>query len=161
MLTPRDSRPRRKRSALLITASLLACILGGCSSGSTTGGSRTEASTPSYVTEPPTHQQSLVNKGAQLVVADGCSACHLNATSKLAPSFASFAGDYVTLVNGRHTLVDERFLREAMLDPRATLIRGYDPTPMLAALRRLHLGEHPGQVTALAAFIEQIGPEPE
>jgi hypothetical protein len=31
---------------------------------------------------------------------------------------------------------------------------------MLAALARLHLAEEPHQVAALAAFIEQVGPEP-
>ena len=31
---------------------------------------------------------------------------------------------------------------------------------MLAALARLHLDGQPQQVAALAAFIEQIGPEP-
>lgn len=31
---------------------------------------------------------------------------------------------------------------------------------MLAAVRRVHLEGKPTQVTALAAFIEQIGPEP-
>jgi hypothetical protein len=30
---------------------------------------------------------------------------------------------------------------------------------MLAALARLHFAEHRADVTALAAFIEQIGPE--
>ncbi len=104
----------------------------------------------------------LVNEGARLVVADGCAACHLNAVSKrAAPSFSSLAGNYVTLLNGHRELVDEHFLREAMLDPLATRIRGYAQGPMLTSLRRLHLSSHPAQVTALAAFIEQIGPEPE
>jgi hypothetical protein len=161
MRAPTARRSAQRRCTWLAGLGLLACLLGGCSSGSTANSS-TLPSTPSYVTEPPTHQQLLVNKGAQLVVSDGCAACHLNASAqRAAPSFYSLAGNQVTLIDGRHVLIDERFLREAMLDPRATLIRGYDPRAMLAALRRLHLDEHPVQVTALAAFIEQIGPEPE
>jgi len=77
------------------------------------------------------------------------------------PGFATFAGHRVTLTDGRTVVVDEHFLRAALLDPRSAQIKGYEPGPMLAALRRLHLASQPEQVAALAAFIEQIGPEPE
>jgi cytochrome c oxidase subunit II len=117
---------------------------------------------PSYVTEPFTHEQQLVEQGARLVIADGCSACHLAATRKgFAPSFASFAGHRVTLSDGRSVVVDEHFLRGGLLHPGGSEIEGYDPAPMLAAVKRLRLGGQPEQVAALAAFIEQIGPEPE
>jgi cytochrome c oxidase subunit 2 len=102
----------------------------------------------------------LVEEGARLVVSDGCSACHLNGHPGTAPSFASFAGQQVTLADGRRVLVEERFLREALSDPRKTPIKGYALAPMLAAVTRLHLSGQPKQVAALAAFIEQIGPEP-
>lgn len=146
-----------------IAKALLTCVLlaalSGC--GTDTASSRS-ASAPAYVSEPFTHQQQLVEQGARLVVADGCSACHLiDSKRSIAPSFSSLAGHRVTLASGRTVLVDERFLREALLHPRRTQIKGYEPGPMLAALRRLHLASHPDQVTALAAFIEQIGPEPE
>jgi hypothetical protein len=141
---------------------LLALCLAAAGCGSSKGADGTQASAPAYVTEPPTHQQLLVEEGARLVVADGCSACHLNGSSqRVAPNFASFAGNEVTLLSGRRVLVDESFLREALSDPRATFIRGYRPAPMLAALARLRLAEHPHQIAALAAYIEQIGPEPE
>jgi hypothetical protein len=80
--------------------------------------------------------------------------------SGLGPSFSSFAGHVVTLTDGRRALVDEPFLRKGLDDPRAELLKGYDPAPMLAALARLHLAHEPRQVAALAAFIEQVGPEP-
>jgi len=133
--------------------------LAGCG---TSGGSNGAASTePSYVKEPFTHQQLLVEQGARLAVSDGCTACHLDAAGRgIAPSFASFAGHRVTLVDGHRVLVDEHFLRAGLLDPGEAEIKGYDPAPMLAALRRLHLAGDPGQVAALTAFIEQIGPEP-
>jgi len=78
----------------------------------------------------------------------------------IGPSLASFAGHDVTLAGGHRMLVDERFLREALRDPRGNQIRGYDPTPMVRAVERLHLSGRPQQIAALAAFIEQIGPEP-
>ncbi len=109
-----------------------------------------------------TREQRLVEQGARLVVADGCAACHLNASTPVrAPSFTSFAGQHVTLADGRRMLVDERFVREGLVDPAANELRGYAAAPMLAALARLQLAGHPAEVTALAAFIEQVGPETE
>ena len=71
------------------------------------------------------------------------------------------AGDFLQEeYDGRRVLVDERFLRDALLHPGGARIRGYDPAPMLRAVMRLALASHPQQVAALAAFIEQIGPEP-
>jgi hypothetical protein len=166
MLHPHRRAPlcRRARDwvGALGASALVALGLVGC--GSSSGHSRTSSTTspPSYITEPPTHQQLLVNQGARLIVADGCAACHLEKSAgDSAPSFASFAGNDVTLSDGRRVLVDEAFLRKSLRDPSAYRIKGYRPGPMLAAVRRLHLAEKPQQIVALAAFIEEIGPEPE
>lgn len=146
-------------AAVLAGVSLL--LLSGCGRGGASSTASLRSSTPSYAAEPFTHQEQLVEQGARLVVADGCSACHLAPTSsRTGPSFDSFAGHYVTLADGRRVLVDERFLKEALRDAKTSPIKGYDPAPMLAAIRRLHLSSHPDQITALSAFIEQIGPEP-
>jgi hypothetical protein len=149
----------------LLTGALGLALCGcGSGSGTRTAGTPAARSTavPAYVTEPFTHEQQLVEQGARLVVTDGCAACHLIASAHgVAPSFSSFAGHRVTLAGGRSVLVDERFVREGLLRPRANEIAGYDPAPMLAAVARVHFAEHPQQVAALAAFIEQVGPEPE
>ena len=158
-----QSCARTRPHGTLSFAALLACTLVLCGCGSSGRSAATHpASVPAHVIEPFTPEQKLIEQGAPLMVADGCSACHLSAAAGTgAPSFASFAGHRVKLVNGRSVLVDERFVREGLLDPRANELSGYDPEPMLAALARLHLASHSGQVAALAAFIEQIGPEPE
>jgi hypothetical protein len=137
-------------------------LLPGCgASGKTSSQGSPVATEPAYVSEPFTHQQQLVEQGARLIVSDGCSACHLEAAGRrLAPSFASFAGHRVTLTDGNHVLVDEHFLREALRHPGRTQIKGYDPALMRRAIAHLNLASHPRQVAALAAFIEQIGPEP-
>jgi hypothetical protein len=139
---------------------LLALTLAGCGAGA--GQQRTTSSSvPAYVSEPFSHEQKLIAQGARLIVADGCSACHLmTGKSGLGPSFSSFAGHVVRLADGRKALVDEPFLRKGLDDPSAELLKGYDPAPMLAAIARLHLADQPRQVAALAAFIEQVGPEP-
>jgi len=146
----------------MMLASALGVVLAGCGAGGSSSSGSHAASVPSYVSEPFTNEQQLVEQGARLVVADGCASCHLSAKGKaIAPSFSSLAGHRVTLTDGRTVLVEERFLRESLLDPSRTLIKGYDPAPMLAALRRLRLASQPHQVAALAAFIEQVGPESE
>jgi hypothetical protein len=160
-----EAEPRggARRAGALIACGLLACglMLCGCGSSSPSSANGT-AGVPAYVTEPFTPEQKLVEQGAQLIVADGCSACHLNGAAHAgAPDFSSFAGHRVKLADGHSVLVDERFLREGLLDPRANELSEYAPTPMLAAIARLHLAGHTGQVAALAAFIEQVGPEPE
>jgi cytochrome c oxidase subunit II len=115
----------------------------------------------SYASAPFTHQERLVERGARLYVSDGCSACHSIGArhGTLGPSFAVLAGNSVTLRDGRRVLVDERFLHAALADPASAEVRGYAPAPMLAAIRRLRLARDPAAIAALAAFIEQIGPE--
>jgi cytochrome c2 len=139
----------------------LALLLAGCgSSGPSSGADSSSSSVPAYVTAPFTHEERLVEQGARLAVADGCTACHLVGRSKsVGPNFAGFAGHAVTLADGRRVVVDERFLREGLEHPTRAELKGYDAAPMLAAVKRLHLAGEPGQVAALAAFIEQIGPE--
>jgi hypothetical protein len=147
---------------------VLMLLLSGCA-GSANAGSESshsasshDSTVPSYVTEPFSQQQQLIEQGARLVISDGCAACHLSARGKaIAPSFASFAGHHITLADGRTVLVDERFLREGLLDPRRDAMKGYDPAAMLAAVARLHLGGDRNRVAALAAFIEEVGPESE
>jgi hypothetical protein len=149
---------------LLAAAVLFSLVLSGCGGGGGAAASVQGQLTPepAYLTAPFTHEQQLVEQGARLVVADGCSVCHLAKTQqRIAPSFGSFAGNHFTLANGHRVLIDERFVREALLDTHTSPIKGYDPAPMIAAVQRLHLSGKPEQVAALAAFIEQIGPETE
>jgi hypothetical protein len=158
----RRSRARWSLAAVLLSAAALLSALLGCGAGSSGGSSSSGTATqPSYVLAPFTHQQQLVQRGARLYVADGCSACHSIGSRRggLGPSFAVLAGNRVTLADGHSVLVDERFLRAALTDPASAEVRGYAPGPMLAAVRRLRLRSDPAAVAALAAFIEQIGPE--
>jgi hypothetical protein len=111
--------------------------------------------------QPFTPYQHEVERGARLVVADGCTACHLTADGHVAPNFETFAGHRFRLTTGRRVLVDEHFVTRALLHPGRYVISGYSPAPMLAVARRLKLAKHPGDVAAIAAFIEQVGPETE
>jgi hypothetical protein len=159
---PRTSSHSRKSAAAVLLAGVIAFLLAGCGTGARSSGGSAASSTalPPYLLEPVTPKQQLIGRGARLIVLDGCAACHLTAAGHgIAPSFDQLAGHRITLADGRRVLVDERFLREALLDPGVSPMKGYDPGPMLAALRRAHLNSKPEQVAALAAFIEEIGPE--
>jgi hypothetical protein len=146
---------------VLLAAAVILSLIGCGASGKASSQGSLGSSEPSYASEPLTPEQQLVEQGARLVVSDGCSVCHLAATGRsIAPSFASFAGHRVMLADGRRIFIDERFVREALSHLGKTQIKGYDPTLMIAATKRLNLADHPQQVAALAAFIEQIGPEP-
>src|SRR5271170_7487563 len=87
----------------------LACAFCGCGAGAgaapSAPGTRSDP-VPAYVTEPFTHEQRLIERGAPLIVADGCAACHLLASAArgLAPSFSSFAGHRVRLADGHSVL---------------------------------------------------------
>jgi hypothetical protein len=144
-----------------VIAFVSAPMLAGCgASGPSSGAGSSSSSVPPYITAPFTHEEKLVEQGARLAVADGCTACHLVGKSQsIGPDFAGFAGRAVTLADGRRVLVDERFLREGLEHPAQAELKGYDAAPMLAAVKHLHLAGESSQVAALAAFIEQIGPE--
>jgi hypothetical protein len=153
---------RRLRPSALLATLAAGCILAACGGGSSTTAGTTTESVPAYVNEPPTHQQVLVREGAKIAVADGCTVCHLMSHRRsLGPSFTSLAGHRVKLTDGRSVLVDERFVKEVLTNPDTATMSGYEPDLMSRALARLHvnLRAHPHQVAALAAFIEEIGPE--
>lgn len=146
------------RTTVLAASALAAALLAGC--GGSSGGSPSTATSPSYAALPFTHEQVLIEKGARLVVADGCSACHLSGSAgRAAPSFMSLAGHRVKLTDGRTVLVDEALIREALRRPAAIAMAGYDAMPMIRAVQRAGLAAHPSAIADLAAFIEQVGPE--
>jgi cytochrome c551/c552 len=133
--------------------------LGGCGTAGTPRGT-TSGFDEARADAPFTHEQILVEAGGRLFVTDGCSGCHsLAEDSRFGPSFAHLAGSHVTLRDGRTVLVDEAFLHAALTDPAGNAVRGYSPEAMIAAVKRLGLAAHREAVAALAAFIEQIGPE--
>ena len=153
----RLSRRERARVRLLALAVTVLLSAGACGCGST-GSRTTSASIPAYVTAPPSHEQQLISTGATLIVSDGCAACHLTASSRrLAPSFESLAGHPVMLTDGRRVIVDEAQIREALRHPGTIAIKGYNRSVMIEAVRKAH--PSPADIAALAAFVEQVGPE--
>jgi mono/diheme cytochrome c family protein len=158
-----NGAPRATAHCLL--ACLAGALLGGCAAGAGHG-MRTRTPTAgsghafSRGTLDPvfTPVQRLIARGATIFIADGCAACHsIGEGESTGPSFAGLNETTVKLANGRRVPVDERFLREALLDPQSHRVQGYRLAPMLGVVRRLHLRAHPTDVAALAAFLESIG----
>ena len=153
----------RRRGLKLLSLVLLALMSAGC--GGSGGGGRSNSTgqrSPSAAIAPPTPKERLVSEGARLAVTEDCAVCHLSHTTpRLGPSFYAFAGHHVELTDGRVAFVDEQFLERALEHPGMYTIRGYDANLMVNVLERLgvHLAGHPHDIAALAAFIEQVGPE--
>jgi protein SCO1 len=61
--------------------------------------------------------------GARLVRSLGCNGCHENPA--LAPTLAGLWGKRVPLADGREVEVDAAYLREALVEPSAKIVRGY------------------------------------
>jgi hypothetical protein len=150
----------QRASGLVLAFAVGAVALAGCATSHPSAIQSATPAEPQYAPSPLSNTEQLVAQGASLVVSDGCSACHLPRTGKaLGPNFTSFAGHRVTLADGRRVLVGLPFLQAGLEHPESNEIAGYDPAPMLAAIRRTGLSHRPRALAALAAFIEQMGPE--
>lgn len=89
-------------------------VYGGLHWLNATAGDRVAAATPQA-------------QARQLVEARGCLACHaLEPAPGIGPSWAGSWGAERRFADGSSALVDAAYLREAMLDPAARIVEGYD-----------------------------------
>jgi hypothetical protein len=162
-----ERKPTRRTRALtpILAAACCAALGTGCGSATTrTAGVSAPAQDAGHTPAPPStplsSHEKLIAEGAPLATKDGCSTCHmLSAGARLGPSFYNFAGHDVKLADGQAVLVDEAFVEHALEDPGSEPISGYNPRLMWRTLERLHVHLTHRQIEALAAFVEQIGPE--
>ncbi len=70
-------------------------------------------------------QTTLTKSGEQLFEEKTCNTCHLGRSFALGPSLNDIFGTEVTFADGSTAIVDENYLRESILDPRARLVQGY------------------------------------
>lgn len=142
--------------SLALAVAATALLAGGCAQSRDVSG----ASPPSGGAVTPTPLQQRIEQGGRLFASEGCGTCHQIGGSQVAgPNFEHFAGHDVKLAGGGHAVVDEAFLSRALTDPGAPQLAGWDSAPMRAALIAHRLPASPRKAAALAAFIEQIGPE--
>jgi cytochrome c oxidase subunit II len=65
-------------------------------------------------------------RGAQLAKDRGCQACHKVEGNGIGPTWVGLYGSTVTLEDGSTVVADETYLHEAIADPSARRVAGYD-----------------------------------
>ncbi len=70
---------------------------------------------------------TLAAEGGQLFRQLGCGGCHGTGAAVRAPTLAGLYGKPAPLSDGSIEIVDERFIRDAILKPRGKIAAGYQP----------------------------------
>lgn len=99
--------------------------------------------------------QAAIDRGSVLVRELGCGGCHsTDATNGLGPGWGGLWGTKRELTDGRTVLVDTEYLRRSIVDPRADVVAGFDPTMPLFPLSNEEIDD-------LTAYLKYIsGGEP-
>jgi cytochrome c oxidase subunit 2 len=97
-----------------------------------------------------------VQRGAQLAASNGCLGCHSTNGSKTSgPTFQHLAGSTVTLADGTTVVADASYLRTAITDPDADIVKGYPKGVMSSVVNnRKKLSDD--EVDAIVAYIESL-----
>ena len=78
-------------------------------------------------TEQSTSGMSLAQNGERLFASMGCNACHSGNAAARGPNLAGVYGSKLTLTNGSQVLVNDAYLRDAILNPSQHITAGYAP----------------------------------
>ncbi|ADW67165.1 cytochrome c oxidase subunit II [Granulicella tundricola] len=78
-------------------------------------------------TEQSTSGMSLAQNGERLFASMGCNACHSGTAAARGPNLAGVYGSKLTLTNGSQVLVNDAYLRDAILNPSQHVTAGYAP----------------------------------
>jgi cytochrome c oxidase subunit 2 len=72
--------------------------------------------------------QRLAERGRDVAARHGCLRCHsIDGTPFIGPTWANAFGHQRATADGRSVLIDEAYLTESMMDPRAVIAAGYQP----------------------------------
>ncbi len=90
-----------------------------------------------YVLSPEDYQAWLENgtaastpltvSGKELFTTFRCNTCHNSSSGALGPNLAGVFGKNVQLADGSTVKVDEKYIRESILNPTAKVVAGYSP----------------------------------
>src|SRR6202140_5442324 len=78
-------------------------------------------------TQASTSGMSLAQNGERLFASMGCNACHSGSAAARGPSLAGVYGSKLQLTNGSQVLVNDAYLRDAILNPSQHITAGYAP----------------------------------
>jgi len=79
------------------------------------------------MTQQSTSGMSLAQNGERLYASMGCNACHNGSATARGPNLAGVYGSKLTLTNGSEVLVNEAYLRDAILNPSQHVTAGFAP----------------------------------
>ncbi|MGE7957138.1 c-type cytochrome [Pseudomonas sp. NPDC089530] len=97
-------------------------------------------------------QESLLEKGRQLVESHGCRACHSqDGSTSLGPTWKDLYGRSEQLADGSSVQVDEAYLKESILEPNARRVQGYPPVMVAYTFTQDELGALVGFIKSLSA----------
>ena len=74
-----------------------------------------------------TSGMSLAQNGERLFASMGCNACHNGTATARGPNLAGVYGSKLTTTNGSQVLVNEAYLRDAILNPSQHVTAGFAP----------------------------------
>jgi cytochrome c oxidase subunit 2 len=74
-----------------------------------------------------TSGMSLAQNGERLFASMGCNACHSGTAAARGPNLAGVYGSRLTLTNGSQVLVNDAYLRDAILNPSEHVTAGFAP----------------------------------
>jgi cytochrome c oxidase subunit 2 len=78
-------------------------------------------------TEESTSGASLAQNGERLFASMGCNSCHNGTAAARGPSLAGVYGSRLQLTDGSSVLVNDAYLRDAILNPSQHVTAGYNP----------------------------------
>ncbi len=78
-------------------------------------------------TQQSTSGMSLAQNGERLYSSMGCNACHNGTAAARGPNLAGVYGSKLQLTNGSQVLVNDAYLRDAILNPSQHVTAGYAP----------------------------------
>ncbi len=78
-------------------------------------------------TKESTSGMSLAQNGERLFASMGCNACHSGTAAARGPNLAGVYGSKLTLTNGSQVLVNDAYLRDAILNPSQHVTAGFAP----------------------------------
>ncbi|MBS7691757.1 cytochrome c oxidase subunit II [Pseudomonas lalucatii] len=101
----------------------------------------------------PTRDETLA-QGRLLAESHGCLACHsLDGSARLGPTWQGLFGREEALADGSRVRVDEAYLKESILEPKAKLVQGYPPVMVAYSFNEAELD-------ALVALIKSLSDAP-
>jgi len=98
--------------------------------------------------------ESLAQQGARLFTQLGCDTCHTGTASSTGPSLAGIYGKPQKMAGGGTQVVDDTFLREAILTPSTIHVAGY---PQIMPTFTGQVDEE--QLLQLIAYVKSLQPQ--